>query len=312
MLFATKPVPQIIATKEAVRKGKGRKGKLRLRKPPRQRQPLKVEREQRGRMFKMLDQARELLEQRLLPRLPEIERAAEVRSDRQDIEEWPDTVARIMADIRAIFAEVENTARPIAQQSAAEVSAFNRARVTSQMRAALGVDIFVSDPKLGAALAASVTENAGLIKSVPARFLDEVEQTIMRQFRTGQRASDVAAEISERFQVSRKRAAFIARDQVSKLNGDLTRQRQSELGIPGYIWRTSDDERVRPGHAKLDGKPFRWGNPPVVDEKTGRRAHPGGDFNCRCTAEPDLESLVEDISGGPTASVSSAAVATEA
>jgi SPP1 gp7 family putative phage head morphogenesis protein len=101
----------------------------------------------------------------------------------------------------------------------------------------------------------------------------------------------VSKEISARFGVSQRRAAFIARDQVAKLNGDLTRLRQTDLGIDNYIWRTSLDERVRPGHAQLEGMRQSWDKPPIVDPKTGRRAHPGGDFNCRCTAEPDIESI---------------------
>jgi uncharacterized protein with gpF-like domain len=298
--FNAKPVPQIIAVKQGERRRKGRKGPLRFRRIPRQRLPMKIERQLRSRIFRSLAQARELIEARLIPRLPELERMAVLTTRdsglvvfRSDVEPWPDIVARILDDIRAQFAQGDSVLDEAARIAADQTSNVNRSEVSRQLRTVLGVDIFVAEPRLGETLASSVRENVGLIKSVPDRFFDDVEQTVLRQFRTGQRAASIAPEISERFGASRKRAAFIARDQVSKLNGDLTRMRQIELGIPGYIWRTSLDERVRGsedgslfgprtgarGHAKLEGTRQSWDKPPIVDERSGRRAHPGGDFN---------------------------------
>lgn len=240
----------------------------------------------------------ELVQARLIPRLQEIESQALLTTRdgaRLDVEGWPEIVARILEGIRGEFSGAEAELEAAAQISAGEVSAKNKTEIMRQLAAVLGVDIFLAEPRLAEILAASTAENVGLIKSIPARFFDEVEQTVLRQFRSGQRASDIAPEIAQRFAVSRKRAAFISRDQVSKLNGDLTRMRQVELGIPGYIWRTSQDERVRPDHAKLDGTEQSWDKPPIVDERTGRRAHPGGDFQCRCTAEPDVEGLLDQL-----------------
>lgn len=46
-----------------------------------------------------------------------------------------------------------------------------------------------------------------------------------------------------------------------------------------YIWRTQEDEKVRPFHATNNGKIFSSDNPPAT-------GNPGEDFNCRCWAEP--------------------------
>lgn len=292
MIFG-KPVPQILSMQVQERRRKGRKGPLRLKRPPRQRVPLGVERSLRADYLRALARARELVNRLLIPRLAEIEGRAITldTAGRLDIEPWPETLARIFESIRAEFTEVEASLHDSAAVAANQVSAVNKERVTQQLRSVLGVDVFVAEPDLAATLAASVNENVGLITSVPGTFFREVEATVLRQFRSGQRASSIAPEIARRFRVSRTRAAFIARDQVSKLNGDLTRTRQTEAGIPGYIWRTSLDERVRgsdkgtsfgPGahdHAKLEGTHQKWNKPPIVDEKSGRRAHPGGDFN---------------------------------
>ncbi len=46
-----------------------------------------------------------------------------------------------------------------------------------------------------------------------------------------------------------------------------------------YVWRTREDEKVRPSHAANDGVIFAWDAPPPT-------GHPGEDFGCRCIAEP--------------------------
>lgn len=46
-----------------------------------------------------------------------------------------------------------------------------------------------------------------------------------------------------------------------------------------YIWRTQDDDKVRPSHAANDDRIFSWEKPPAT-------GHPGEDYNCRCWAEP--------------------------
>lgn len=289
-----KPVPQILAAKQRERRNKGRKKPLRLRKVPRQRLPKSAERQLRSRIFKLLQRARTLVQERLLPRLQEIEGRAIITIDaRADVEPWPETLDRIMVDIRREFAPIEAQMKEATAIAADQVSEKNRREIGRQLESVLGLDVFIGEPELAATLAASVSESVGLIKSIPQRYFDDIEGIILRGFRGGQRASALAPEISKRFNVSRKKAAFIARDQIEKLNSDLTRNRQINLGIPSYIWRTSLDERVRPDHARLEGTVQSWDKAPVVDSRSGRRAHPGGDFNCRCTAEPNIEALLD-------------------
>lgn len=62
-----------------------------------------------------------------------------------------------------------------------------------------------------------------------------------------------------------------------------------EGGFQYYVWTTKKDDRVRPDHARLEGRIINWNDPPVVDLRSGRRAHCGGDYNCRCTAAPYKE-----------------------
>ena len=59
----------------------------------------------------------------------------------------------------------------------------------------------------------------------------------------------------------------------------------TESGYPKYRWITKRDVSVRASHAELDGRVFDWSDPPVVNAQ-GDRRHPGGDYHCRCSAQP--------------------------
>ena len=93
--------------------------------------------------------------------------------------------------------------------------------------------------------------------------------------------------------IDERYAQFLAVDQVAKLNCDIAKQQQTSIGVKRYKWSTSKDARVRKSHRVLHGKIFEWDNPPIVDEKRGRKCHPGQDYRCRCVAIPvfDKESL---------------------
>lgn len=131
-----------------------------------------------------------------------------------------------------------------------------------------------------------IDENVGLISTLPDELLGEMQGIVEEGFLNGRSNRDIVRDIQERFGVSRNKARFYATDQLSKLNADITRQQQTECGVEEYVWSSSRDQRVRDRHAQLDGTKHRWDTPPIVDVKTGRRAHPGEDYRCRCVALP--------------------------
>lgn len=110
--------------------------------------------------------------------------------------------------------------------------------------------------------------------------------------------NDLTAKLLEVADVSRSRARFWARDQTLKLAAAVTRAKHESLGIVEYVWRSSNDGTVRPSHAALDGKTFRYDDPP----ETGTGVHnPGEDYQCRCHADPVLETAIDprDIARAP-------------
>jgi SPP1 gp7 family putative phage head morphogenesis protein len=107
----------------------------------------------------------------------------------------------------------------------------------------------------------------------------------------GRRASEIADDIRSRFSTGNKaNVNLIARTEVSKTSTALTRARSEEIGLNCYIWRTSEDQRVRKSHDHMDGVIVFWRYPPSPEQLAGERSvgyyHAGEIFNCRCYPEP--------------------------
>ena len=132
-----------------------------------------------------------------------------------------------------------------------------------------------------------IRRNTDLI-SERADLRRRIESIISDPLTQGLRVEEIARMLEEQVGFAASRARLVARDQTLKLYGQIQQERQQRAGIEEYIWTTADDERVRPDHAELDGSVQRWDTPPVVDWRTMRREHPGGDFQCRCVSVPVL------------------------
>lgn len=168
------------------------------------------------------------------------------------------------------------------------------------------------DTSLASFRAAFLRENVQLIQSISFTQLDKVREQVATAQATGMRVEKLAASIEQTFNVTGSRAALIARDQTLKANADLAQLRQQRVGVTEYVWSCSKDERVRgrPGgkypnptktgreisdHWALDGTVQSWINPPVTNQATGARNHPGRDFQCRCVAIPKVDTLLEGL-----------------
>ncbi len=131
-----------------------------------------------------------------------------------------------------------------------------------------------------------VDENVSLIKTISAGTLSDMRTIVKDGFMHGKSTTSIMKEIQHKYNVEKPHARLLARDQIGKLNAKIAKAQQQDAGIEEYIWCTCGDSRVRDSHKALNGKKFRWDDPPVVDEKTGRRCHPQEDYQCRCRAKP--------------------------
>lgn len=220
--------------------------------------------------------------------------AGEGRKARQLVDE---ARARISAGLNVSRLEA------LAEKFGKRVTDQQRGELSKQVKAALGVDIVAHDANVPAMLDHFTAENVALIKRIPARLFDDVETRVTRAFASGRRHEDLAKEIEKAEGISENAARLIARDQIGKLNGQVNASRQQELGITSFRWRTVGDERVRgdpdglypkakPSHYERDNKTYSYDDPPNGDDGPEL---PGEPVNCRCTAEPVFDDLLDEI-----------------
>lgn len=111
---------------------------------------------------------------------------------------------------------------------------------------------------------------------------------VRRNVETGSRRNELREMIMYEWGVAKNKAAFWARQETSLLLSKYTKTRWQSSGVNRYKWSSSKDERTREDHRRLDGKVFSFDSPPIVNRKTGKRANPGEDYNCRCVPIPQI------------------------
>lgn len=131
------------------------------------------------------------------------------------------------------------------------------------------------------------------IKKFSQDEIQKLRQTVEKNAQEGYRFDTLIDRIQSRYDVSQRKAKFLARQETSLFMSKFRQQRFTEAGYQSYTWSTSNDERVRHDHRHLNGKVFSYNHPPVVDRATGRTGNPGEDFNCRCVAIPKLDVMAE-------------------
>lgn len=133
------------------------------------------------------------------------------------------------------------------------------------------------------ALETAIEQNVNLITSITEAQADELQDTVLKSVKGGSSPNMIIEEIEKISDNGRNYAEFVARDQLAKTQAAINQDMQTRAGFPGYIWRITNDSRVRPDHAEQADKFFLWTDPPLL--KNGN-LHPGEDYQCRCIAEP--------------------------
>lgn len=201
------------------------------------------------------------------------------KAERQDAAEptladWLKVLEEVRVAYTAALPPPEDTINGLARQ----LDLFTSGQVSRTIQTVAAIDIGKS-PGLTQLYKTWTAGNVDLIRSIDATYFDQIRDVIYEGVQGGASTSSLVAQLQERYSVTRSRATLIARDQVGKLNGEITMQRQTSVGVTRYRWTTSHDERVRPSHRALDGKVFEWANPPP-------EGHPGYPIQCRCAAIP--------------------------
>jgi SPP1 gp7 family putative phage head morphogenesis protein len=150
---------------------------------------------------------------------------------------------------------------------------------------------FTMTPEARDVLAATMAEQVNLIRSIPAEYLTQVQGAVMRSVQTGRDLGALTTELQEQFGVTKRRAAFIARDQNNKATASMIRVRQDALGITQAMWLHSAGGKVpRPTHVANNGKLYDvkegW-----LDPAINKRIFPGELPNCRCVSRSVIPGL---------------------
>lgn len=202
----------------------------------------------------------------------------------------------LFSDFKTAFSKTANTvkakvsgiASALAQTVVSKQGQQSDNQLSAMILSKTGIDFsgLMSDSVLKEAVDEAVAANISLINSIPQQYLDRVEQAVMASLQAGTLNATLADDLLKIEGVTKNRAKLIARDQLGKINSRLSQIRQQSLGITHYFWSTSHDERVRDRHRRWDGDLIAWDNPPID-------GHPGQAIQCRCTAIPDLDFLME-------------------
>jgi SPP1 gp7 family putative phage head morphogenesis protein len=175
---------------------------------------------------------------------------------------------------------IDEEAARLALSIQPKINAFNLAQQTKSLRT-VGLDVTGGDLFLSHARDVFVHDNVALIESIPPQFLNHVAYDLNTAIQGGMRHEQLAVRMRKLIGdnlspgVAETRAKLIARDQVSKYNGDLSKTRQQGAGVDRYQWSATGDRRTRPTHQAQDGNTYRWDEPTPI-------GIPGSEYQCRC------------------------------
>lgn len=131
-------------------------------------------------------------------------------------------------------------------------------------------------------LQAVISENVGLIKTVPSEYFGQIQTIVMQGVKNGRDLDYIKSELYRRYKITERRAQIIARDQTNKATQAISRARALETGITTARWvHIPGAKTSRKTHADFDGKTFdiRKG---MYDREAGRYVMPGELINCSC------------------------------
>lgn len=185
----------------------------------------------------------------------------------------------------------------IANRIVLRANSVNAKRFDDKASEAIGVDLkgalIGGSKQVREQLDLARMTNASLITNMAEEFKQRIGKTIMDNVHAGERSTNLITQIMKDYHVTQSRAKLIARDQTSKINGDLTKVRAEAIGVKTYIWSGSLDERERDSHRVMEGKLCKYSDPTVYSDDDGKtwkkrkaikgvELHPSQDYNCRC------------------------------
>ena len=153
-------------------------------------------------------------------------------------------------------------------------------------------------------------DNYTLITSNAKNYVSKINTLTEQAIVNGMSPKKLKEEIYKAIEgLTQKHCKLIARDQMGKLNGQITQAQMEEIGLDCYVWSTAFDDRVRDSHAVMEGLLCRWDDASVCSYDGGKtwvdrpsaavQLHPGQDIQCRCVGLAYYPELTAEIEGEP-------------
>lgn len=191
------------------------------------------------------------------------------------------------------------------------VSRFNKKQQDKFTKRILGQPFNPSELWLEDVLLLWSNNNFNLIKSLTGEYIKKVNTIVSEGISEGRTWDAIMRDMrGMNKNMTKSRATLIARDQVGKLNGQLTKRRSQEAGISLYRWFTALDERVRSTHKVVHNRIMRWDDNSVYADTiaeardgkwksrssiSGYVGTPGQDVQCRCTSGAVFVEMIEEV-----------------
>lgn len=264
--------------------------------------PKVIEKRYQAELINFVNVIAKEIDNRLIDNLEQIERQKNIELN---LDSWVDSVDDIMESLKVWGMAKASEMLAVITLKASQIGDWNTKQFKQSIKTVVGVDPISKNQGYQTLIQSWSKENSRLITSIQSNLLDDVAGVTQRGMSAGKSINDISKEIKDRYGVTKSRARTIARTEVGKLNGNLTKVRNQELGIKTYTWVTSNDERVRDSHKALNGMLCKWDDDRVYSDDNGKSwkrrsgkmfiGKPGDDINCRCTSRANVNQLLEEL-----------------
>lgn len=182
----------------------------------------------------------------------------------------------------AAFSRLLLTLTPSLRDWAIKVERMVRTRWARQIYSATSVDLTtrLSIFDVEGTVESYIAWNVDLVRDVSDQVKKRIADRVFSGLTQRKPARQVAKEIREAVEMSRRRALNIAADQSSKMAASLAAQRREDAGLEVFQWHHSGKLYPRQHHVERNGRLYSE-NPALVGKKVGgnvvRQAPPRGD-----------------------------------
>lgn len=223
----------------------------------------------------------------------------------KNMESW---IAVNLPSISDSDSDLENVVYAGMKSTALELKEFQDKEFNKQLEKSINVSIKEQADWWESMSDSWADNNYNLIRSNASAFTSKINTIVEQAVVNGTSPSELKKEIQRATTgLSDAKCKLLARDQIGKLQGQISQAQMTEVGLEMYIWSTSGDERVRDSHREMEGLLCRWDSADVCSYDNGKtwvnrpsnavHMHPGQDIQCRCVALaffPEIEDIINN------------------